>query len=136
MEKVDDLLLARGDRIELPAHLGETLIDLCEPLVDVVAQVDEFLAEVDEVLAHGVKARCSGPAEIPDFAAELADVTIGSAGENPRGRGVALTALDPTSQIVNLILESLDTRLKISRLHEASLQVIVDRRAHLFQRSP
>lgn len=70
LKKADDLLLPGSHDVELPAHLGESV-------VDVRTEADEVLPEVDEVLPNGVETCGGGPAELTDFAAELADVALG-----------------------------------------------------------
>ena len=66
-------MLPGSHDVELPAHLGESV-------VDVRTEADEVLPEVDEVLPNGVETCGGGPAELTDFAAELADVALGGPG--------------------------------------------------------
>ena len=78
LKEANNLLLPGGHDVELPAHLGEAVVDM-------ITEVDEVLPEVDEVLPKGVETSGGGPAELADFAAELADVAVGGSGEHSSG---------------------------------------------------
>ena|ERR1700682_843011 len=86
MKKPNNLLLPGGHDIELPAHLGEAV-------VDVRTEADEVLPELDEVLPKRVETCGGGSAELTDFAAELADVAVGGSGEHSSGGRVLLACL-------------------------------------------
>ena len=60
LKKANNLLLPGSHDVELPAHLGEAVVDV--------------RTEVAEVLPKGVETCGGGSAEVADFAAELADV--------------------------------------------------------------
>ena len=77
LKEADNLLLPGGHDVELPANLGEAVVDM-------VTEVGEVLPEVDEVLPKGVETSVGGPVEFADFAAELADVAVGGSGEATR----------------------------------------------------
>ena len=78
LKEANNLLLPGGHDVELPAHLGEAVVDM-------ITEVGEVLPEVDEVLPKGVETSGGGPAEFADFAAELADVAVGGSGEHSSG---------------------------------------------------
>ncbi len=95
LKKVDNLLLSSGHDVELPARLGEAVVDV--------------RAEVDEVLSQGIETRCGGPAEVTNFAPELTDIAVGSTCENSSGRRVLFAYPHPAGQVVHLLLEGADT---------------------------
>jgi len=94
LKKVNDLLLSSGHDVELPAHLGEAVVDM--------------RAEVDEILSERVKTGGGGPAEFANFASEFTDVTVGSSGEYSSGRGILLGRLHPPFEIAYLLFEGAD----------------------------
>ena len=63
-------------------------------------------------------------------------LTIGGPSKYPCGRGVMLASLHSSRQIAHLLLERRDAWLEITRLHYASLQLIADKRTHLFPAWP
>ena len=85
LKEANNLLLPGGHDVELPAHLGEAVVDMITEVDEVLPEVDEVLPEVDEVLPKGVETSGGGPAEFADFAAELADVAVGGSGEHSSG---------------------------------------------------
>jgi hypothetical protein len=100
-KKVNDLLLPGGHHVELPAHLGEAVVDMG-------TQVDEVLPKVDKVLPEGIETGGGGASEVADFTAELTDVAVGSSCEYASGRGILLGHLHPTIEVAYLLFESAD----------------------------
>ena len=116
------------------------MVDLLKSPIDMLSEageslpkVDEVLPKVDKVLPQGIETCRGAITEIAEFAAELADVTIGGPSKYPCGRGVMLASLHSSRQIAHLLLERRDAWLEITRLHYASLQLIADKEPTCFQ---
>ncbi len=86
LKQVDNLVLPGGHDVELPAHLGEAVVDVC-------TESDELLPKVNEVLSKSIETRGGGLAEVAYFAAELAHVAVGGPGEHASGGRVLLARL-------------------------------------------
>jgi hypothetical protein len=76
LKELYDLVLSGGHDVELPAHLGEAIVDM--------------RAHVHEILPKSVETCGGSPAEIANLGAELTDVSVGGSGENTSGRRVLL----------------------------------------------
>lgn len=102
VQQVDDLLLAGGSGVEFAAHLGEPVL--------------YPVAEVGEVLAGRVEAGRGGLAEVPDLAANLANVAVGPAGQHASGCRVLLAVADAISELPDLGFQRGHTRFQVIRL--------------------
>ena len=117
VQKVNDLLLSGGRRVEFAAHLREPSVDM--------------IAEVDRVFSKRVEAGCCRLPEIAEVTSDRADVAIGGTGQHSRGSSVALACLHAPGQAAYLMLESRYPRFEIPRLHALTLPAPVDGEAEV-----
>lgn len=117
MKKIDDLLLAGSCTVELPPHLGEAAIDLCEGLIDLLETSVPIGAEVDEIFPQCVEARRGSLAEVQDLATNLTDIAVRGSGEHARRRRILLADPHSAPQVAYLAFECLDARFQVPRFH-------------------
>src|SRR5262249_27894356 len=99
VQQGDDLLLAGRGGVEPAAYLDE-------PVVHMVSEAGEVVSEVGEVLAHHVETGGRGPAEVPDFRANLGYVTVGFTGQEAGCCRVLPGTANVLGQLLDLGLHS------------------------------
>jgi hypothetical protein len=119
VQKVNDLLLSGGRRVEFAAHLREPSVDM--------------IAEVDKVFSKRVEAGCCRLSEIAEVTSDRADVPIGGTGQHSCGSRVALACLHARRQVAYLMLESGYPRFEIPRLHALTLPAPVSGESRSFR---
>src|SRR5689334_11852597 len=110
VQKVDDLLLSGGSRVELAAHL-------CEAAVELIAEAGEIFAQINEIFSKRVEAGRRRLPKIAEFTPDLTDVSIGGTGQHTCRRGIALAGPEAPGQVAHLMLESAHPRFEIPSLH-------------------
>src|SRR5215475_12662390 len=106
VQQGDDLLLAGRGGVEPAAYPDEPVVHMVSEVGEVVSEFAEVVSEVGEVLAHRVEAGGRGPAEVPDFRANLGYVTVGFAGQEAGGCRVLPGAANVLGQLLDLGLHS------------------------------
>ncbi len=110
LDEIDDPLLARSGRVELPAHFDEAAVnvilqtaEVLSETAEVLPEVGEVLPEIDEVRPQCVETRGRRLAEVTYLSPDLTDIAVCSAGEYPSRGGVLLDGPEPPADVAEFI---------------------------------